>query len=133
MTVVISGFIVKGSNKSLKDVNEDDGTVSKNIPFWNHGQRVFADDALGLFSMSRFSFVLFEGVNKLYWFAKVFLFFYIEMIGVKCGLNEFGFVKCFEIAPALDKIDKILDCICFRWAKNDETDHSYLLDSFSCN
>lgn len=42
--------------------------------------------------------------------------------------GEIVFTRYFEIAPSIDNGDNVMNCLCFRWAIGDESDHIVTLN-----
>lgn len=88
-------------------------------------QRISANCAFGPTEAQRVNVKLVEGDDVSYWLAQLRLLFNISNHSDQHDAHEFGFVQYFDLTPLMNKLDRILNCICLRWAANDEMDYFF--------
>lgn len=47
-------------------------------------------------------------------------------------MEQYAFVRYFEIIPPLDRVDEIYACVCLRWATKNGADHPFQYGSAKC-
>lgn len=128
MNIVKSGFIHGGVAITLDDYDERKGVIKLNNPNLEILQRVYADHCFGPSKAKRFSVTLVEGEENAFWFAQVQLLFHLNTRTNDRMSGEFAFVRYFEITPPIDNVDRVLNCLCLRWATGDECDRTITPD-----
>lgn len=122
ITIVKSRFIHGVADISLDSYDEQSGRIKKDVQFLASVQRVYADVAFGPSKAERFSVVLVESDGGDFWFSRVMLLFHLRTRSKTEMSGEFALIQYFEITSPIDSVDRVLRCLCLRWATDDEVD-----------